>query len=125
MTLLAPQDRTTRPITDRVKESLFSILAPVLEDTMVADLFCGTGSLALEALSRGSRFAIMADKDSDAIKRLRQNIAKLNFQEKTMVTRTDLFKCGIPAIAKWTPSQVGGNCPDQGRPYDLIFVDPP
>ena len=67
MTLLPPADRTTRPITDRVKESLFAILEPKIADSFVADLFCGTGSLGLEALSRGAKFAVMAEKDRDAL----------------------------------------------------------
>ncbi|MHC5116371.1 MAG: RsmD family RNA methyltransferase [Planctomycetota bacterium] len=58
MKLLPPKGNDTRPITDRVKESLFSILYTkgMLEDMVVADLFCGTGSMGLEALSRGAKF---------------------------------------------------------------------
>ena len=65
--LMPPKDLTTRPITDRVKESLFSILHLRLKGARVADLFCGTGSLGLEAISRGAVSAIMIDRDRDAI----------------------------------------------------------
>jgi len=112
--LLGPQDLSTRPITDRVKESLFSILTPVLTGTIVADIFCGTGSLGLEAISRGALHAIMVDKDRDAIRRLRINIEKLTFQNQTTVRQTDAFKCGIPSV----------ELPDS-RLCDIVFVDPP
>jgi hypothetical protein len=64
MKLLPPKGRDTRPITDRVKESLFSILYTkgMLEDVVVADLFCGTGSMGLEALSRGAKFCTFMRK---------------------------------------------------------------
>jgi len=106
--LLGPRDCTTRPITDRVKESLFSILGLLVTDIVVADLFCGTGSLGLEALSRGAQRAIMMDKDREALQRLRKNIEKLNFEDRTEVIRGDVFKVDISAA--------------QCR---MVFVDPP
>jgi len=113
--LLGPGDNTTRPITDRVKESLFSILAGRLEDAVVADLFCGTGSMGLEALSRGASHAIMIDSDRDAIERLRENIAKLRFEDKVTVVRTDAFKYGV----------VSAGAAGVARLSDVVFVDPP
>ena len=113
MQLLPPRDRTTRPITDRVKESLFSILQPRLVDARVADLFCGTGSMGLESLSRGAAHAIMVDADHDALTRLKKNIDKLGFAAQTTVVRTDIFRTGIPIPATQT-----ARC-------DLVFVDPP
>jgi len=106
--LLGPRDRTTRPITDRVKESLFAILGSLVTDIMVADLFCGTGSLGLEALSRGAQRAIMMDKDREALQRLRKNIEKLHFEDRTEVRCGDVLKVNISAA--------------QCR---LVFVDPP
>ena len=118
MNLLPPKDKKTRPITDRVKESLFNILRPVLQDALVADIFCGTGSLGLEALSRGAQHAIMVDRDRDALDRLRQNIEKLKFQDETSVLQTDAFKVGIPKpISKSSPLAC--------EPRNLIFLDPP
>jgi len=117
MNLLGPRDLTTRPITDRVKESLFSILTPNHENARVADLFCGTGSLGLEALSRGARHAIMEERDRDALKRLRKNIAKLQFENQTTVIATDITRSGI--VYRDIPSDIDNNrC-------DLVFVDPP
>ena len=113
--LLGPGDNTTRPITDRVKESLFSILGTCLEGAVVADLFCGTGSMGLEALSRGANHAVMIDSDKDAIERLRQNIAKLRFEDKVTVMRTDAFKYGV----------VLAGASGAARLCNVVFVDPP
>ena len=121
MTLLPPADRTTRPITDRVKESLFAILAPKIIDACVADLFCGTGSLGLEALSRQATFAIMVEKDREALRRLRKNIAKLNFTDRTKVVAADVFQRGIPS-ASILPGEPDGK---QAPICNLIFIDPP
>ncbi len=111
--LIPPKDRTTRPITDRVKESLFSILYPYLEGAIVADIFCGTGSLGLEAVSRGARHAILVDQDFDAINRLKQNISHLQFYEQTTIRKLDAYRFGIPRME---------HIP---RPVDLVFIDPP
>lgn len=113
MTLLPPKDRTTRPITDRVKESLFGILGPRSDGARVADLFCGTGSLGLEALSRGAAWAIMVDRDRDALQRLRRNIAQLGFEAGARVHAADIFRVGIPEE------------PTGDARCDLVFVDPP
>ncbi|MBN1844566.1 MAG: RsmD family RNA methyltransferase [Sedimentisphaerales bacterium] len=120
--LLAPRGRTTRPITDRVKESIFAILAPGFEGIRVADLFCGTGSLGLEALSRGARHALLVDSDADALQRLRQNIEALDWRDRTTVCKADLFGRGLagnPHVPR--PADENGDVP----PWDLVFVDPP
>jgi 16S rRNA (guanine966-N2)-methyltransferase len=121
MTLLPPADRTTRPITDRVKESLFAILEPKITDSFVADLFCGTGSLGLEALSRQAKFAIMVENDREALRRLRKNIAKLKFTDRTKVVTADVFQMGIPS-APILSGEPDGN---QDPIWNLIFIDPP
>ena len=73
-TLIAPAGSTTRPTQDYVRESLFNILAPRLEDARVLDLFAGTGALSLEALSRGAAYAVLCDKDRAALQCIRKNI---------------------------------------------------
>jgi 16S rRNA (guanine966-N2)-methyltransferase len=75
--LLAPQGEVTRPITDRVKQSLFDILAPRISSAVVADLFSGTGSMGLESLSRGAARADFFEMDRSAVHRLQQNINDL------------------------------------------------
>jgi len=121
MTLLPPRGLTTRPITDRVKESLFSILGDRLADSYIGDLFCGTGSLGLEALSRGAKHAIFVDHDRDAIKRLKKNIAKLALADKSSIIQTDLLREGFPRLCPIeTAAQV-----DENICCELVFLDPP
>ena len=115
MKLSGPMGRLSRPILDRVKESLFNILATrysMPEGKVVADLFCGVGSLGLEALSRGAKFVTFVDKDLETLAILRQNITKSGFTSQSKVTVADAFKNGAAVN------------PDIGR-YELVFVDPP
>lgn len=119
MKLLSPAKRPgrqrTRPITDRVKESLFNVLYNkyhLPEGKFVADLFCGTGSLGLEALSRVADGVIFVETDKKAIAILRRNIDRAGFADKSKVISADAFKVGAP----------GGF---EGRKPDLVFVDPP
>jgi 16S rRNA (guanine(966)-N(2))-methyltransferase RsmD len=116
--ILPPRGLETRPITDRVKESLFAILQHEVPESRVADLFCGTGSLGLEALSRGAAQALMVDHDRDALKRLRQNIANLCFEDQATVVQADAFKVGIPEVVPFAAEDEESWC-------NLVFVDPP
>jgi 16S rRNA (guanine966-N2)-methyltransferase len=114
MKLFSPATDVTRPITDRVKESLFNVLqnCDLLAGARVADLFCGVGSLGLEALSRGAAFVTFVEKNAEVITVLEKNIAKAGFAENSRVVRASAFRVGAP---------VG-----RGEPqYDLVFVDPP
>ncbi len=115
MTILPPRGMNTRPITDRVKESLFNILQFDIEGTRVADLFCGTGSMGLEALSRGAEHVIFVDSDREAINLLYKNIFKLDFRQVCAVIPGNAF-AGIPAV-----DSSGRERP----PCNLVFVDPP
>ena len=114
MKLLSPAKRASRPITDRVKESLFSILYKydLPADAVVADLFCGVGSLGLESLSRGARFVTFVEKDPKTAATLEKNIAKAGFVQNAKVITTDAFRVA-PAV---------GTGEDD---YGLVFVDPP
>jgi len=114
MKLLSPKGKDSRPITDRVKESLFSVLYKydVPKDKVVADLFCGVGSLGLEALSRGAEFVTFIEQDPKVVGILSRNIEKAAFVKESKVITADAFKIGAPL--------------DSDRHgYDLIFVDPP
>ena len=93
MTILSPKGDRTRPITDRVKESIFDVLYKynLIEDRLVADLFCGTGSFGLEAISRGAKEAIFVDMDRRAIEILRMNIAKAGFVAQSRVVCANAF----------------------------------
>src|SRR5215218_1934949 len=89
--LLPPETEATRPITDRVKQSLFDILAPLLPDARVYDCFAGTGSMGLESLSRGASHATFFETDRSAAGRLRRNIETLKVQDQSTVVTQDLF----------------------------------
>ena len=109
--LLPPAGDVTRPITDRVKQSLFDILTPYLEDANVYDCFAGTGSMGLECLSRGAKHATFFEADRSALDRLATNIQTLKLADRSTVRRGDLFKLLADA-------PVGGRA-------NLIFLDPP
>ena len=114
MKLLCPKTDETRPITDRVKESLFSVLSgyDLIEGARVADLFSGVGSLGLEALSRGAAFATFVESGSEIIAVLEKNIAKAGFVKRSRVICSSAFQIGAP----FGPA---------GEKCDLVFVDPP
>ncbi len=114
MNLMSPKGDTSRPITDRVKESLFSIIYKydLPAGKIVADLFCGVGSVGLEAISRGAEYAAFVERDYDVAQVLRKNIEKAGFAAKSKVIQADAFKVGAPV--------------DFDKPkYDFIMVDPP
>ncbi|MGZ0656919.1 16S rRNA (guanine(966)-N(2))-methyltransferase RsmD [Coraliomargarita sp. W4R53] len=111
--LKAPKGDGTRPATDRLREAVFSSLGPSIEGCQVADLFAGTGSYGLEALSRGAAKATFFEMDRAALTCLQQNVraalrsCKLDTDAAKVVAR-DVFSLDV-------------NSPS----YDLIFLDPP
>ena len=107
------EGQNTRPTLDRVKESLFNILYNKGNDfKYVLDLFAGSGSLGLEALSRGAEFAWFCDSSQEAIKIITQNIKKCKCEGKSKVFNLDYIQC--LQLLK-----------DEGGRLDLIFLDPP
>lgn len=114
LSLQCPKTQDTRPMTDRVKESLFNILNNygLLADQRVADLFSGVGSLGLEALSRDAAFVTFVEQDPTIAACLEKNIARAGFVAQSRVVCANAFRCGAMA--------------ETGGPrYDLVFVDPP
>jgi 16S rRNA (guanine966-N2)-methyltransferase len=99
----------TRPISDRVKEALFSILGDSIADARVLDLFAGTGGVGIEALSRGAEQAVFVDKDQKATATIRANLQRTRLEAGARVVRTDVFKF------------LGG----QPESFDLIYIAPP
>lgn len=112
--LLTNPGQVTRPITDRVKESLFQYIRDEVIDARVADVFSGTGTLGLEALSRGAASVVFFEKDRKAADLLRKNVASLGCKEETLCWQTDV------AMTSFRPK----NC-DGFLPYTLLFFDPP
>ena len=98
----------TRPTTDKVKESLFSVIQFDIEGRRVLDLFAGTGQLGIEALSRGAAEAVFVEKRMDAVKLVKENLALCDLSENARVHAGD-------ALAYLR----------SGEKFDLIFLDPP
>ncbi len=111
--LLAPASDTTRPITDRVKQSLFDIIAGDLPDAVVYDCFAGTGSMGLESLSRGSKLVFFFEADRSALGLLKQNITALQTEAQSRIIPGDLFR--------WFSHTIPA---DTDKPT-VIFLDPP
>jgi 16S rRNA (guanine966-N2)-methyltransferase len=109
-TLAAPRGDATRPATDRIRETLFAILEPVLEDARVLDLFAGAGTLGIEALSRGAAGATFVERSGAALKTLRKNVATTHFDDRAAI---------VPAnVLGFLEQFIAG-------PYDVVFCDPP
>jgi 16S rRNA (guanine966-N2)-methyltransferase len=117
--LLPPHTDATRPITDRAKQSLFDVLTPLIlpGETLVYDCFAGTGSLGLEALSRGAKFCTFFEIDRSASARLTQNIASLKLTDRTRVVHGDLFKWFQLSATRPASADATG--------ADIVFLDPP
>lgn len=102
----------TRPTTDRVREALFNILGTLAPETVVLDLFAGTGALGIEALSRGAERAVFVDRDSQPLAVLRKNIHHCGLQDRARVLRWDISK--------------NLNClKPYAYQFNLVFLDPP
>lgn len=109
-TLDAPHGGATRPATDRIRETLFAILEPVLGDARVLDLFAGAGTLGIEALSRGAAHATFVERSPEAVKALRKNIKSTEFDD----------------VAEVIAANVLGFLEQRAADtYDLVFCDPP
>ncbi|NNE51469.1 MAG: 16S rRNA (guanine(966)-N(2))-methyltransferase RsmD [Sulfitobacter sp.] len=104
-------DAHLRPTSDRVRESLFSMLThrDVIEGARVLDLFAGTGALGLEALSRGAREVCFVESGRVGQRLIRENIEKLRVEKETTLMRNDATRLGA-----WP-----------NAPFDLVFLDPP
>src|SRR3990170_6777124 len=83
--LIAPRDRDTRPITDRVKETLFAILGDRVPDARVLDLYAGSGAIGIEALSRGALHATFVERGRDALAALGANLARTGLDASARV----------------------------------------
>jgi 16S rRNA (guanine966-N2)-methyltransferase len=110
ITLRAPPDRGTRPISDRVKETLFGILADRVIGARVADLYAGSGAIGIEALSRGAARCVFVERSRVAVETLRQNLSRARVEDAATVVAGDVLRF----LAA-----------DPGDPFDLAFLDPP
>lgn len=101
-----------RPTSDRVKESLFQVIGPYFEGGLVLDLFCGTGALGLEAVSRGADRAILIDSSRASCEVARANAQSARLSEHVEIYRRDVM-AGIQQLHK------------RHLKFDFIFMDPP
>jgi 16S rRNA (guanine966-N2)-methyltransferase len=113
--LVAPRGWKVRPTSDRVREAVFSALGAVA-GARVLDLYCGTGALAIEALSRGASFATLVDRETRAAL---GNVRRLGLEDRVNLIRMD-------ALQYLSSLATGDQRPATGdSQYDLIFLDPP
>ena len=112
MNILSPEGMDTRPTLDRIKESIFNIIQNRVQDSIVIDVFAGTGSLGLEAASRGAKECYLIDKGKVTFPLLKKNIQNLKFQGNCKCFNMDSYK-----ILK--------DFGQRGLVFDLIFIDPP
>ncbi|MDO8527059.1 MAG: 16S rRNA (guanine(966)-N(2))-methyltransferase RsmD [Deltaproteobacteria bacterium] len=109
--LATPKSHAIRPVLDQVKESIFNILFNV-EGLHILDLFAGTGAMGIEGLSRGGADAVFVDSSKEASRLIKKNLEMCGFAHCSKVLEMTAVKA-VAILEK------------QGRPFDLIFVDPP
>lgn len=103
---------TTRPTSDRVKESLFNIIAAYLTGAKVLDLYSGSGNLGIEALSRGAKSAVFVDKNEKSIRVIKENLVNTKLINKGLV-----IKDSVDNVIKYYSGKKDK--------FDVIFLDPP
>jgi 16S rRNA (guanine966-N2)-methyltransferase len=108
---LAPVPKGVRPVSDMAREGLFSSLGPSVAHAQVLDLYAGTGALAIEALSRGARHAVLVERDRSAARTIRDNLGRARVPEAAEVVVADVS------------TYLGRGRP--GAAFDLVLADPP
>ena len=110
--LAAPAGPNTRPTSDRLRETLFNVLAPVIEGAVFVDLYAGSGAVGIESLSRGAREAIFVEQAEPALKAIRTNLAALG------------IRGGYALEPRGVAAALRRMCSSR-RTADLVFLDPP
>lgn len=108
--LKTPQGQDTRPTTDRIKETLFNILQMDIPGCVFVDLFCGSGGIGIEALSRGARKAYFAENAKEPLNCLSDNLKFTRFEDRAVVLKQD----AVAALTGISEKEV-----------DILFMDPP
>jgi 16S rRNA (guanine(966)-N(2))-methyltransferase RsmD len=101
-----------RPTSDKVREAIFDIIGPEIEDSTFLDLFCGTGAMGIEALSRGAHHVVFVDNKSSSIDLVKDNLSKCSFKQNFEIIQCDVLQ----AIQSLSNRQ---------RKFRYIFIDPP
>src|SRR5687768_10976054 len=108
--LTAPRDRGTRPITDRVKETLFAILRDRVPESRILDLYAGSGAIGIEGLSRGATSADFVERGRSGVEAIRANLAATRLEESARVHAVPVERFLAAA---------------QPAPWDIVVLDPP
>lgn len=108
----AVEGQTTRPTTDKVKEAVFSRIGPYFDGGSILDLFAGSGSISLEAISRGMEHAVLVDMNGKAISTITSNIKALGVRDACTVLKMD-YKTALHKLG------------EQKQSFDVVFLDPP
>ena len=103
---------STRPTLDRVKEALFNIIQTKIPDSIILDLFSGSGAIGIEFLSRGCEKAYLCDNSQNAVNMINQNLERTRLKDKAVVMKKDYKKC-LQDLGK------------ENIAFDVIFIDPP
>jgi 16S rRNA (guanine966-N2)-methyltransferase len=115
---LAAPGPGTRPLTDRVKQTLFGILEPELDGAAVLDLFAGSGAGGIEALSRGAASAVFVERDAGAVRVIAENLRRTGLEAGATVVRKD-------ALAWLAAAAARGAGDGDAAVFDIVLVDPP
>ncbi len=110
--LIAPDGLNTRPITDKIKEALFSSWQMKLDKAHFLDLFAGSGSMGIEAMSRGAEKVVFVEKDCKAIEIIKKNLSSCKFTDRYTIFKDDVFH-RIECLKS------------EGEQFDIIYLDPP
>lgn len=110
--LLSPEGMGTRPTLDRIKQSMFNIIQSRVAESTVLDMFAGTGSLGLEAVSRGAKECYLIDKGTTTFPILKKNVDNLKFNDICTCLNMDSYMALNEFVKK-------------GKVFDIIFIDPP
>ncbi|MHC4660223.1 MAG: 16S rRNA (guanine(966)-N(2))-methyltransferase RsmD [Planctomycetota bacterium] len=110
--IIAPPGKSTRPPSDFIRENIFNILHEQVEGASILDLFAGSGSFGIEALSRGAESCTFVERDAAAVNALRRNIESLDAQDYSTVIQGDVFRTA-QSLSK------------QKTTFDIVFCDPP
>ncbi|HKO36130.1 MAG TPA: 16S rRNA (guanine(966)-N(2))-methyltransferase RsmD [Pyrinomonadaceae bacterium] len=124
--LKGPPSAQTRPTSDRLRETLFNVLAPRIEGARFLDLCAGTGAVGIEALSRGAEHVTFVDKSRKMCGLIEANLDALKIESENVdVVGADATACLKKFAKQIKPSLTAGLMPRLPGPFDIIFFDPP
>ena len=111
LNLVTPKGNNTRPTSDKIKETLFNILAPDLYGVRFLDLYAGSGGIGIEALSRGAKSCTFVERDKEAVKCIKKNLETTHFTDNSVVMASDVNSALYNLRVK--------------ERFDIVFMDPP